>query len=74
MPEYVSCRLTKEEYDLIDELTNAIALKGLPMEVFGDIDLKGYLESVGRESLSKGAIVGIGIKTLLYMMENKKVE
>ena len=74
MTEYKNCRLTNEEYDLIDEITNMIAEKGLPMEIFGDLDLKGYLEQAGRESLSKGAIAGIGIKTLLYMIENKKVE
>jgi len=74
MTKYSTTQLTREEYDLIDRIMLMLMKKGLPMQIFGDQDLNEYLTSVDRKGhLSKGAITGIGLKALLYMMENKKV-
>ena len=73
MTKYSTIQLTREEYDLIDRIILKLMKKGLPMQIFGDQGLNEYLTSVDREGpLSKGAITGIGLRALLYMMEDKK--
>ena len=72
--EYGTVKLTKEEFELLIKIKNQIAHKGLPVETFSVVnakDINDYLEKMHRESLVTGALVGIGLVALLYLLTKK---
>lgn len=72
MKDYVNVRLTKEEYSLINQIRDKMAEKGLPLDVLENKSLEQYLNEVKRDSLAKGALVGIGLLSLLYLISKKE--
>lgn len=74
MIEYRTVRLTKKEYILLDSIQLKVAEKGLPLQILENQELDKYLASVNRKTLSKGALTGLGLKALLYLIDNKDQE
>ncbi len=71
MSKYVNVRLTKQEYDFISQVRDKMVEEGLPMEILGDQEIAEYLKSVKRDSIAKGALVGLGLFALLHLLKKK---
>ncbi len=74
MAQYKTIQVTPEEYDMLAELRGYILKNGTnSLENLGDpgIDIKQLYEKVDRNSLAKGAVAGLAIATLLYLLTKK---